>query len=284
VSRTLARAALIGIVFLLCLLLFAVARYPASLSAGGWASFLATAVALLAYGAAAVWAGRQTSAERLTALRLGALAGLLLGAVAAANLALELFANLDATWAAVAGVSQWGLMFLAFGAAGSAAYLRLRSVLLALLAAGWAALISTTLTLLAGFANALLSMPHMQQVLRGEFAQSALTDPQAFVIQNTLTSGVMHVLLAPAIALAFGLAGALAAAVLGSVRGGPARGLAALELLLGVGGVAALRYSSSLERAARPPYVMFGLLALGAAMACLHPILSALRRRAPPAA
>ena len=55
-SRTLAREALIGIVLLMGLLFFAAARYPASLSVGGWASFLATAGALCAYGAAAVWA------------------------------------------------------------------------------------------------------------------------------------------------------------------------------------------------------------------------------------
>jgi hypothetical protein len=277
-SRNLARQTFIGIVLVFGLMIYGVARYPASLAQGGQLNFLATAGALLVYSGSAVWAARQSSTNLQTALRQGALAGFLLGAVAVLNLALELFANLDATWSAVAGVSQWGLMFLAFGAAGSAVYLKLGSLGLAVLAAGWAAVVSTTMTLLCGYGIALLAMPHMQQVLQGDFLQSGMADPQAFVIQTTLTSGAMHVLLAPLIALGFGLAGALAATLLGAVRGGPAWALAILELLLAAGGLASLRFASSLERAARPPYVMFGLLALGVTMACLHPIFSAVRR------
>jgi hypothetical protein len=277
-SRNMARELLIGIALILGMLFIAVLRFPASLAGVGWGSFLATAGALAAYGAVGVWAARQTASDRQTALRTGAWAGLMLGAVAGLNLILELFGNLNATWSAIVGVGQWGLMFLAFGAAGSAAFLALRSVPQALLAAGWAALVSTTLTLLCGYGIALATMPHMQQVLQSDFARSGLSDPQAFVIQNTLISGATHVLLAPCIALGFGLAGALAASVLGFVRPVVAWGLAVLELLLAVGGVASLNISSSLERAARPPYVMAGLLALGIAMACLYPILSALRR------
>jgi hypothetical protein len=280
-SRSLARETSIGIVVILGLILYGVARYPASLVQGGLLSALVTGGALLAYLGILLWAARQSSAELQAALRQGALVGLLLGAAAAVNLALELFGNLNSAWAAIAGVSQWGAMFLAFGVAGSATYLKLRSLALAVLAAVWAALVSTTITLLCGYGIALLAMPHMQRVLQGDFQQSGLTDPQAFVIQNTLTSGVTHVLLAPCIALGFGLAGAFAAALFGSVRRGPALALAVFELLLAVSGVAALRYASALDRAARPPFIMFGLLALGAVMACLHPILSALRRPSP---
>jgi len=279
-SRNLSRGLLIGSALLLAMLIFAVLRFPASLAGAGWGSFLATAGALVIYGAAATWAARQTSPSRQTALRTGGWAGLLLGGVAVISLTLELFGHLDAAWSAIAGVSQWGLMFLAFGAAGSAAFLALRSVAQALLAAVWAALVSTTITLLCGYGIALAAMPHMQQVLQSDFALSGLSDPQAFVIQNALASGVMHVLLAPWIALGFGLAGALAAAVLRFVRPAVAWTLAVVELLVALGGVAALSFSSSLERAARPTYVMAGLLALGLAMVCLYPILSALR---PPA-
>ena len=56
--RNLTREGLIGIVLLLGLLIFAVARYPVSLSRGGLISFLATAGALVAYAAVAVWAAR----------------------------------------------------------------------------------------------------------------------------------------------------------------------------------------------------------------------------------
>ena len=48
-----------------------------------------------------------------------------------------------------------------------------------------------------------------------------------------------------------------------------------------VTGVAALSYANSLERAARPPFVMAGVLLAGIAVSFAHPIWSALRRTPP---
>ena len=276
--RNLARETLAGILVVFGLMAYGVARYPASLSQGGLLSLMASSGALLAYGGVTVSAARASSGRLETALRQGAVAGLFLGVAAAIGLGLELFAPLGSTWGAVAGVSQWGLMFLTFGAAGSAGFFKARSLPLAVAAAGWAAVISTTLTLLCGYGIGLLAMPHMQQVLFGEFLQSGLADPQAYVIYNTLSSGTMTVLLAPVIALAFGLAGALAAALLGSVHGRPARVLASLEGALAASALAALVFANTLERAARPPYILFGLLGLGLSLVCLHPIVRALQR------
>jgi len=204
---------------------------------------------------------------------------ILLGAVAVLNHTLEIFAALDSSVSAILGVSMWGLMFLGFGVAASATYHRLGSLRLAVVAGVWCALVSTVATLLAGYAIGVLFMPHMQHILQGAYAQSGMADPQAFVIQNTLNSGAAHVLLAPLIAVVFGFASGLAGAFLAFIHRGVAITLALLELLLVGAGLAAIRYASLLNRPDRPPYIMFGLLALGVTMATVHPVLTAIRRQ-----
>jgi hypothetical protein len=106
-----------------------------------------------------------------------------------------------------------------------------------------------------------------------------MTDPQAFVIQNTLSSGAAHALLAPIIALVFGCAGGIAGALLDSIQRRMAIALGIGELLLVTAGLGAIRFASALNRSERPPYITFGLLAFGITMACAHPVLMALRRR-----
>jgi len=56
-----------------------------------------------------------------------------------------------------------------------------------------------------------------------------------------------------------------------------AAALAACALAVLVGGVTSLRYASSLERSARPPYVMLGLLGLGVALTSAWPLVAAMR-------
>src|SRR4051812_28170206 len=191
---TLTSPLLLGIGVLFALLLYAVLRYPASLSQGGQFSLLVTAGALLASGAAALWARHAASDSLQIALEQGGRIGLLLGAVAVLNHTIEIFAALDATMGAIFGVSMWAVLFLAFGGVASATYQRSGSLGLAISASVWCALVSTVMTLLAGYSIALLFMPHMQQILQGIYAQSGMTDPQAFVIHNTLSSGASHVL------------------------------------------------------------------------------------------
>jgi hypothetical protein len=110
-------------------------------------------------------------------------------------------------------------------------------------------------------------------------AQSGLTDPQAFVIHNTLSSGASHALLTPLIALVFGCAGGIAGALLASIQRPVAIALGVGELLLMTAGLATIGFASSLNRSERPPFIMFGLLALGATMVCVYPLLTAIRRQ-----
>jgi hypothetical protein len=125
-SRRATRATdlLVGVVIVLTLMMYAVLRYPASISQGGGASFFATTLALAVYGSGAVWARRQPSESLEIALEKGATLALVLGAVAIVNHSLEMFAALRPSLSAIRGVGMWALMFLAFGGAASATYHR----------------------------------------------------------------------------------------------------------------------------------------------------------------
>ena len=269
----------IGLILTFALMAGGVSRYPASLSQGGVWSFIATAIAWVAYGGAAFWARRQTADSMRSALGQGARIGIFPGAIAILNHTVEIFANLDSSLSSILGVSMWGLMFLSFGVAGSITYRRTGSLQLALVSSVWAAIISTVGILLYGYLISYLCMPRMQQILLGAFGQSKMTDLPAFVIQNTMESGASHVLLAPVIAAIFGLAGGLASMILRSIHRGAAILLGAATILLFAAGLAAIRYASLLNRADRPPWIMFGLLSLGITLACAHPIFAAIDRR-----
>ncbi len=275
---TLAGGALIGIMFVFGLMFYGVHSYPSSVSGVGLRSLLLSMAGLLVYAGAVVWSWRHSDSSIQTALAQGAKFGAVLGCVALVNMALEHFAPLGATGGMVRGVGMWALMFVSFGAAGSAAYQRSSSLGLAVLSSVWSALISTVATLICGFVLGVLFMPYMQQILGGAFAQSGMSDPRAFVIRNTLDSASTHLLLAPLLAGLFGIVGGFACSRLHSLQWSAALIIGGLETGLLVGGLTALRFASSLARSERPPFVMMGLLALGIAMACAHPVVSAIRR------
>jgi hypothetical protein len=134
--------------------------------------------------------------------------------------------------------------------------------------------------LICGFALGALFMSHMQQILAGEYAQSGMSDPSAFVIRYTLDSASTHLLHAPLVAALFGLVGGYSGSRLHSVQRSAAMIVGGLETGLLIGGLMALRFADTLARPERPPLVMSGLLALGIAMACAHPVVSSLRRPA----
>ena len=278
-DRSVATHLLLAIVVVFALMLYGTLRYPASLSQGGLVSFLATAGALLAYGAAALSARRQSAGSLRIALGQGARFGILLGSVAVLSHVLEIFGNLGSPTSAILGVSMWGLMFLAFGVVASSTYNLFGSLRLSVFASVWCALVSTVATLLAGYLIGVLFMAHMQQILQGAYAQSGMADPRAYVIQNTLSSGAAHALLAPLVAVVFGLAGGLTAKILASVHRVVAIALGVFELILLGAGLAAIRFASSLNRPDRPAFIMFGLLALGVTMATAHAVLTAIHRQ-----
>lgn len=279
-QATLATALIAGITVVLVLMLYGVLSYPASLSQSGLLSFFVSAGALLAYAGAALWVRQKSLGSTQIALAQGAKIGIFLGIIAFVNLSLEHLVASSSPLSAVRGVSMWGLMFLSFGTAGSATYRNVGSLSLAIISSIWSGFISTISMLVFGFLLALLFMPHMVHILAPTYAQSGMTDAQAFVIQHTLNASTMHLLLVPVVAAIFGFMGGCASFFLRSISQRVAISLGIFELLLFVGGAELLRFMSSLDRAARPPFVMSGLLALGIALVCAHPILMVIRRPA----
>lgn len=283
---------LVGIGLVFALLLYSAVSYPASVGPGGGPAFTAVVGGLVAYGAAAEWVRRRPGGEVRAALARGARIGAALGLVAVGDLALEHFVGGNARLNAVRGVGMWGVLFLAFGAAGSMAADATmarpsgaggtRPLGLAVLASVWSGLVSAVAMLAAGFALAVLWMSHMTRILAPDFARSGMADPRAFVVRHTVAAAAMHVLLMPVVAAVFGAVGGSAAVVLRAhlrdVRRPAAWSLGGAECALAVGGLAALRWASTLPRSARPPFVMSGLLALGLALACAHAVLRTVRR------
>jgi hypothetical protein len=277
--RSYANEMLVGISVVFALIFYSVLRHPASVSQGGLLFFIASVGALLAYGGAALWARRSLSDSIQVALGHGARMGLLLGAAAILNISLEYFGSLDTPWKAVLGVGMWALMFLLFGATGSATYYRTESLPHAVIASVWCALVSVVAAVLYGFSVNLFFMPHLQQILEGDFTQSGMADSQAFVIQNTLNAASSHLFVAPSMAMFFGFAGGFACMMISSIRRSIAIGLGMLEFVLVGSGLESIHFALSLNRSDRGPFILGGLLTLGLALACAHPVLTAIRRR-----
>jgi hypothetical protein len=178
----------------------------------------------------------------------------------------------------VRGVGLWALMFVIFGAAGSASFQRSGSLGLAVFSSIWSAIVGTVATLIFGFGLATWFMPFMLNIVNGAYEQSGMSDPQAFVIRNTLDSASMHLLIVPFVAGVFGLIGGFVCSRLQPLHRKSVLLIAVLEMALLLAGMAALYMVSVLARPERPPFVMSGLLALGLAMACAHPVFTAIRR------
>lgn len=276
---TLAAATLIGIALVFMLALYGVLAYPGSARGEGASRLILLIAGLAAYAGAAAWIWRQPAGSIKNAAAQGAKFGAVLATFELVNMGIEHFVPIGPTGSAVRGVGMWALIFVVFGAAGSAEYRRSQSLLLAALASIWSALVSTVAMLIFGFALGVFFMPYMQRILAGAFSESGMSDPYAFVVRHTLDSACSHLLIAPVVAALFGTVGGYACSLLRSVRRSAAMVVGGLNIGLMIAGITALRLGSSLARPERPPFVMTGLIALGVGMACAHAVFTAIRRR-----
>jgi len=266
------------------LLGYATARFPASQGADGFTQAL-VAGALLAYLVAARCAAHASSEHRRStevrrALQTGAASGVAIAAAAVVGHSLEVFAPLHPPIPAVLGVGMWGLMFLLLGGAAAQTYRRRKSVVLGVLSSTWAASISSVTTVVYAFVVGLMFMSRMEQVLSGAFAVSGMTDGRAFVVRNMIDGAFSHLLIAPAVAVLAGAASLVAYTLFKSISRVAAGTLAGCALVVAAAGIAFLRFASSLERSARPVFVMVGLLLLGLGLTSLSALFAVIRRAA----
>lgn len=276
-DRTLGGPAILGSLLVLLLMVVSVARHPSSLGTG---IFIMDITLLSGYCVFSVWGWRQRHPVVRDALTAGARTGIMLGLVLVASHAIEWFAldgNRTAQFARGAGSIL--LMLGLLGAAGSAAWERTRSIKLGVIAGLWCGALG--IIILLGFALTLnlAFEAHSVAWLHEAFAVSGMSDPGAFVVRNSLEAG-------SEILVRLGIAG-LVLSFIGSLskawimqRSKSLSVLAACSIpFVFVAGVIALWYAGSLERAARPPFVMVGVLAAGLAVCSAHPIWSSLSRR-----
>jgi len=177
-------------------------------SAGGGV-VLGVALGLVAVGiahhpASIQGAGCQWRADVSIALRVGMLAGLVLGTVHVANHVIEAFVPNRHVALIISSVL---LMLALFGAAGSAAWERTRSFTLAVIAGVWCAMVAMLILLCFAFSFNLAFEACVELQLYWALAATSMNDPGAFVVRNSLEAASERLVCMPAFAMSVSLAG-----------------------------------------------------------------------------
>ena len=234
---------------------------------------------ILVPGGVGVWVVRQRTPKVNASLKVGAVVGFVMGITHIAHHVGEFLGPFGGGTALfLLGAGHMLLIFALFCVAGSAAWERTGSVGLAMLAGVWSAMLSVLILIAFGLSSNLVFESRALLRLHGAFVASRMSDPGAFVVRNALEAASEALLRLPVLALVLSLAGGLANAWM-SRRARPIV-LIAAWLMPFVFAAAALLlwYADSLERAARPPFIMTGLLLAAVSLMGAHSVWSALRR------
>lgn len=252
----------------------AIARHPSALQGGGSRLLSLDIILLMVYGIVAMWLRSNETVGIHTGIRLGSVVGLLVGAVLVSNHVTELFVPAR-TFALV--IAPVFLTVALLAAVGSAAMERTMSVLAAVVAGEWCAMVGALVLLCVGFAMDLIAEARVELWLQGAYARNGMSDAGGFVVKNTLESAFEILVRLPVMALFLSLLGAGAHALIS--KGSRTVSLVALgsALLMLLGGAAALWYSNGLPRSFRPPYVMGGVFLASTALSAMFPIWTTLR-------
>lgn len=211
-ARTLRRWLLVLIACDVALLAVRVASYPAFFAMPGATGYLIEPVApLLVY--AAVIGALPYIARRipgaLTALRIGALVGVIGGGIEVVSTAVESLFALPRAVVTSVTLAAMMCLFLLFGVAGFLAARRTQSFWLGLMSAIWSAMCAILIVVAFGFLIVVTSLPTLAHDMRGDpdYLRSGWTDTRAFAIANTFDAGFTHLVEAPVIAAALGALG-----------------------------------------------------------------------------
>jgi hypothetical protein len=278
-DRTWGGPVIVAWFLLLLLIMVGAARHPTSLQGNGSRLLVTDLALLLVYGAFSVWVWRQRRNETRDALSAAGRAGVILGAVFIANHAIESFApSGNRTADLVRGAGSTLLMLSLFGAAGSAAWGRTRSFRWAAIAGGWCASVAMPIALGFAFASNRFFGAQLASRLHEPFLASGMGDERAFLMRNSLLAASEALMRMPVAALALSTIGGISHAWITAWSRGFAVAAAWLTPVLFAAGAGALWYADSLQRAARPPFIIGGLLAAGVALCAAHPIWTSLSR------
>ena len=274
-DRTFGGGAIAGSLLVFFLMMFNVVRYPSSLGGG---PFIMNTVFLSGYGMFGAWVWRQRKSERRNALVTGARAGVALGIVLILGHVIEWFAIESRAVQIGRGVGTVLLMLGLLAAAGSAAWARTRSIVWATIAGLWCGSVAIITLLSFAWGTNIVFEAHGASWLRPAFLASGMNDAGAFVVRNSLESTSEILIRMPIAALVLSFCGGLSNAWI--IK--RSRALSILAAWFAVSffivGIASLWYADSLDRAARPPFVIGGVLTVGIALCGAHPVLSSLSR------
>lgn len=271
--------AILSAMAVLSLFVIGVALHPESARGPGRSLLVMDAVLVLLFGGVGVWAVRQRSLRVSASLRVGASAGLALGAAHVAHHAAEFLAPVEGRTALLLlGAGHMLLVFALFCAAGSAAWERTDSIPLAPVAGAWSAMLSVLILIAFGLASNLVFESRAALRLHEAFLGSGMSDPGAFVVRNALEAASEALSRFPILALPLSLGGGLANAWLSRRRRRTVLIAAWFMPIVFTVGALSLWHADSLERAARPPFVISGLLLAAVSLSGVHGVWSALRR------
>jgi len=185
-DRTLGGPAVLGSLLVLLLMIVSVGCHPSSLGSGS-GLFIMDLALLSGYGAFSTWVWRQRRLDEREALAAGAQTGVILGVVLIASHMIEWFA-LDETSAVrlVRGAGSVLLMLGLLGAAGSAAWQRTRSTMLAVIAGLWCGSLAVVIFLSFALTLNLSFEAHAASWLHEPLVASGMSDAGGFVVRNSL--------------------------------------------------------------------------------------------------
>jgi hypothetical protein len=271
-QRILGSGMILGAILALSLVAVGVMQHRASAQGSGVALLRMDVALLVAYGFSGMLVWKQRSPRTITAAMVGAQIGLLIGTVEIANHVTEAFVPVRPF---VLIISPVLLTVALLGMAGAAAWERTESLALAVIGGGCCAIVATLITLCFAVSFNLLFATRVDWQLREAFAHSGMIDRAAFRVKNILEASSEILVRMPLFAICLALAGAAIQAWMSRESRRPivlgARFLAPIVFAVGV---AALWHANAIERGARPPLVLSGVLLTGVALCAAYPIWS----------
>jgi hypothetical protein len=264
---------ILGTILVLSLVAAGVIRNRASAQGSGIGLLWTDVALLVVYAFAGMILWKQTSPSAITAAMVGAQIGLAVGAVQIANHLIEAFVP---TRPFVLVISPVLLTFALLGTAGAAARQRTGSLVVAVISGVCCAMVATLITLCFAISFNMLFAARVDWQLREAFAASGMIDRAAFRVRNILEASSEILVRMPLLAICLALAGAVIQAWMSrESRRAIVLATRYLAPLVFAVGAAALWHANTIERAARPPFVLLGVLFTGVALSAAYPIWSA---------
>jgi len=275
-QQILGSAIVLGTILVLALIVAGVSEHPASIHGSGAGLLWTDVLLLILYGLAGLLEWKQTSSSTIAAAMVGAQVGLIVGGVGIANHLIEAFVPARPF---VLIISPVLLTLALLGMAGAAAWERGGSLPLAVIGGVCCAIVATLITLAFATSFNLLFAARVDRQLRDAFAGSGMVDRAGFRVRNILEASSEILARMPILALCLAFVGAVIQMWLSreSRRFFLVAAIIVTPILFVIG-VAILWHANALERAARPPFVMSGVVLSGISLCAACPIWSASRR------